>query len=66
MCFMKKSKPTPAPAQAPAAPLPPPEEEDIGTARKEENHETFGQSKPSFRVNRDGPRSLQPDNAISM
>ena len=67
MCFGKKPKSTPAPAAAPPAPLPPPEEEDIGDTRRQENLDTFGDVRPSYRVRRDGTNQpLNNDGPITL
>jgi hypothetical protein len=65
MCF-SKPKPTPAPAAAPAAPLPPADEPEIGGTRRQESRDVYGADTPSYRVNRDAPRNMNPDGQVRM
>lgn len=51
MCFLGRGRARSV-APAPDAPEAPPEEEDIGTARAEEEDTLYGKDGPDFRVDR--------------
>lgn len=67
MCFSSGSKPAAKPAPAPDAPLPAPDDPEIGSTRRRENKENFGdQDAPNYRVSRNKKPSVAPSGPIQM